>query len=266
MNWEAEKKTRTQAVEAEAVEGATKVFLARTKSFTRRGRGMSAALSDSLAKVAPTFIVDVPRGAGKTTVAENYRLNVEEIFGRNAPLYVEIGPGRGEQVVSFAKKHPEINFLVLEVWQPGLARLVTSAAESGLSNLRAIEADAQVALPVLLPSASIRELWTFFPDPWRKARHHKRRLVEPGFAATVADLLEDGGIWRLATDWENYAEQMLEVLHESTELENPYTGEDGMPDFAPRFTGRMLTHFETRGREAGRESRDLVAVRLPRIS
>lgn len=266
MNLEAQKEPGAQAVEAGAVEDPTQVFLARTKSFTRRGRGMSAALSGSFAKAATSFMVDVPRGAGKTTVAEDYRLNVEELFGRNAPLYVEIGPGRGEQVVSFAKKHPEINFLVFEVWQPGLARLVTSAAEVGLSNIRAIEADAQVALPVLLQSASIREIWTFFPDPWRKARHHKRRLVEAGFAATVADLLEDGGIWRLATDWENYAEQMLEVLHESTELENPYMDAGGRPDFAPRFSGRTLTHFETRGHEAGRESRDLVAVRLPRLS
>ena len=244
--------------------GEPEVFLSRTKSFARRTRDLPQGLEQAFAKARAGYVLDVPRGVGYTTVAEDFRLNPEKVFGRAAPLFVEIGPGRGEQIVAFAAAHPELNFLAFEVWTPGLARLVVEAASRGLSNLKVIEADAQQALPVVLTPGSVAELWTFFPDPWRKARHHKRRLVSATFAAAAADLLQDGGVWRMATDWEDYADQMLQVLAHAPEFALADEDEDGNPTFAPRFPGRVLTHFEERGQEAGRGIWDLAAVRLPR--
>ncbi len=266
--------------------GEEPVFLARTKSFTRRSRELSPALARAFGKAASKYVVPVRRGVGMTSVHEDFRLDVAELFGRSAPLYVEVGPGRGEQIVASAARHPGINFLAFEVWVPGMARLVAAAAEQGLTNIKVIEADAQQALKTVLPEASVAEVWTNFPDPWRKSRHRKRRLVADDFAATVARVLEDGGIWRLATDWEDYAWQMLEVLDRTPELENPdqtipipceherpsLTGSEVPVDtskidgFAPRYPGRIVTHFEERGHGAGRLVWDLTAVRIPRDS
>lgn len=236
--------------------------MARTKSFTRRARDVNPSLERQFLRVRDDFVIDVPRGVGETTVAEGFRLDVEDVFGRRAPLFVEIGPGRGEQIVNYAATHPDIDFLAFEVWTPGIVRLAIAGAAAGLSNVRVIEADAQQALPILLEPASVAELWTFFPDPWRKARHHKRRIVSPSFATVVADLLEDGGTWRMATDWENYAQQMLEVMSAAPDFEVESEGE--VPIFSPRFHGRIQTHFEDRGAQAGRGVWDIAARRLPR--
>lgn len=238
------------------------MFMARTKSFTRRARDVNPSLERQFQEVRQDFVIDVPRGVGETTVADGFRLDVEGAFGRRAPLFVEIGPGRGEQIVHFAATHPNTDFLAFEVWTPGIVRLAIAGAAAGLTNVRVIEADAQQALPVLLEPASVAELWTFFPDPWRKSRHHKRRIVSPSFAKVVADLLEDGGTWRMATDWENYAEHMLEVMSDAPNFELETKG--GVPTFSPRFEGRIQTHFEDRGAQAGRGTWDIAARRLPR--
>ena len=195
-----------------------------------------------------------------------------ELFGRRAPLTLEIGSGTGEQIVAAAAAHPDRDYLALEVWVPGIAKLVSKAVEAGVDNIRVLEADAAQALPFLLADASLDEVWTFFPDPWRKARHHKRRLVSDEFAREVARVLRDGGVWRLATDWDNYAWQMRDVIEACPLFENPYRGqrpdpEDPEPErggFAPRYEGRVVTHFETRGIDAGRRAHDIVGVRLPR--
>ncbi len=239
------------------------VFMARTKSFTRRARDLNPSLERQFQEVKDRFVIEVPRGIGETTVADGHRLDVEGVFRRQAPLFVEIGPGRGEQIVHYASMHPEYNFLAFEVWYPGLARLSIAAAKANLTNVSVIEADAQQALPILLPPATVTELWTFFPDPWRKSRHHKRRIVSPSFANVVADLLVDGGVWRMATDWENYAEQMLEVMSAAPQFQLE-EDEGGNPTFSPRFEGRVKTHFEDRGAQAGRPSWDIAAVRRPR--
>lgn len=251
-------------------------FRARTKSFVSRSRELAPALAAQYQQVRERYVLDVPRGEGNTTVAPGYRLDPQAIYGRHAPLYLEIGSGRGEQIVSFASDHPELNFLAFEVWTPGIARLAVEAGKRGLENVKVIEADAQQALPTLLPAASVAEIWTFFPDPWRKTRHHKRRLVSAAFSEVVADLLEDGGIWRMATDWENYAEQMLEVMTadpdfavatEDAEAMSPSSRGTQMSvpqGFSPRFSGRVRTHFELRGEAEGRPTWDLAAVRLPR--
>lgn len=240
------------------------VFLARTKSFARRARDLPPSLERQYEQVREQYVVNVARGLGYTTVAADAKLDVIDLFGRDAPLVVEVGSGRGEQIVSFAAAHPEWNFLAFEVWTPGIARLAVAAGRAGLTNIRVIEADAQQALPVLLGPDTALELWSFFPDPWRKSRHHKRRLVSAAFAQMVADLLKDGGIWRMATDWEDYAQQMLAVVVACPQFALPDEDEDGQPTFSSRFAGRITTHFEQRAADEGRPVWDLAAVRLPR--
>ena len=248
------------------------VFMSRTKSFTRRSRELPPNLARTWDAHAERYVIEPRRGIGYTTVAEDFRLDPVELFGRRAPLALEIGSGTGEQIVAAAAAHPDRDYLALEVWVPGIAKLVSKAVEAGVDNIRVLEADAAQALPFLLADASLDEVWTFFPDPWRKARHHKRRLVSDEFAREVARVLRDGGVWRLATDWDNYAWQMRDVIEACPLFENPYRGqrpdpEDPEPErggFAPRYEGRVVTHFETRGIDAGRRAHDIVGVRVPR--
>ena len=248
------------------------VFMSRTKSFTRRSRELPPNLARTWDAHAERYVIEPRRGIGYTTVAEDFRLDPVELFGRRAPLTLEIGSGTGEQIVAAAAAHPDRDYLALEVWVPGIAKLVSKAVEAGVDNIRVLEADAAQALPFLLVDASLDEVWTFFPDPWRKARHHKRRLVSDEFAREIARVLRDGGVWRLATDWDDYAWQMRDVIEACPLFENPYVGqrpdpEDPEPErggFAPRYEGRVVTHFETRGIDAGRRAHDVVGVRVPR--
>lgn len=245
-------------------------FQARTKSFTRRARALPANLERLMQDSGDRFVLDVPRDDGYTTVAPYYRFDPESVFGRQAPLIIEIGSGVGEQVVAAAKERPEVDFLAFEVWQPGIAKTVSKALAAKISNLRIIEADAQQAFPVIFADGVAAEVWTFFPDPWRKARHRKRRLVSPHFAQEVRRVLAPGGVWRVATDWDDYAWQMRDVLEGAEGFANPYQGQNTDPDdpeperggFAPRFEGRVLTHFEERGHEAGRKVHDVMATKV----
>ncbi|WP_206222216.1 tRNA (guanosine(46)-N7)-methyltransferase TrmB [Schaalia sp. ZJ1691] len=246
--------------------------MARTKSFTRRSRDLPIGLQRTWATHGDRYVIEPRRGIGFTTIAEDFHLDIAQEFGRSAPVTVEIGSGTGEQIVAAAASHPDRDYLALEVWVPGIAKLISKAAAAGVSNIRVLEADAAQALPILLKDASVAEVWTFFPDPWRKARHRKRRLVSDSFAREIARILQDGGLWRLATDWDDYAWQMRDVVESCDLLANPYEGERPDPEdpeperggFAPRFQGRIITHFETRGIDAGRRAHDIVGVRLPR--
>lgn len=248
------------------------VFMSRTKSFTRRSRELPPNLARTWDAHAERYVIEPRRGIGYTTVAEDFRLDPVELFGRSAPLTLEIGSGTGEQIVAAAAAHPDRDYLALEVWVPGIAKLVSKAVEAGVGNIRVLEADVAQALPIMLGDACLDEVWTFFPDPWRKARHRKRRLVSDVFALQVARVLRDGGVWRLATDWDDYAWQMRDVIEDCPLFENPHVGqrpdpEDPEPErggFAPRYEGRVVTHFETRGIDAGRKAHDIVGVRAPR--
>lgn len=244
----------------------------RTTSFARRSRRLHPGLARTLQAHGADYVVDVPRaGGGFTTVDPAFRLDLSALFGRDAPLTVEIGSGVGEQLVAAAGRWPQRDFLGIEVWQPGIAKTVSRAVRCGVANVRLVEADAAQALNVLVGAGRAAEVWTFFPDPWRKARHRKRRLVNPRFALQVARVLEEGGLWRIATDWDDYAWQIRDVVEACPLLANPYEGErpdprDPQPErggFAPRFAGRVLTHFERRGRDAGRRAHDVVGVRIP---
>ena len=262
--------TRNGRRPGDAPEGT--VFMSRTKSFTRRSRELPPNLARTWDAHAERYVIEPRRGIGYTTVAEDFRLDPVELFGRSAPLTLEIGSGTGEQIVAAAAAHPDRDYLALEVWVPGIAKLVSKAVEAGVDNIRVLEADVAQALPIMLGDACLDEVWTFFPDPWRKVRHRKRRLVSDAFALQVARALRDGGVWRLATDWDDYAWQMRDVIEDCPLFENPHVGqrpdpEDPEPErggFAPRYEGRVVTHFETRGIDAGRRTHDIVGVRVPR--
>ena len=234
-------------------------------------------------------------------MARSFRLDPETAFahpGQPRPLIVEVGSGSGEAVLAHAAANPGVDHLAVEVWQTAIAKIVRQAAERGLRNLRVVPADASQLLATALPVASVSEVWVFFPDPWRKPRHRKRRLISAAFADSVARVLRPGGVWRLATDWADYAWQMRDVLEAVSalpagigpDMTEPYfryeaagarpelgaeTAVEGSlgngPDpgspagvrggWSERFIGRVMTRFEDRGVRAGRTIRDLSAVR-----
>lgn len=228
-------------------------------SFVRRSGRMSEAQERAFDELAPFYLIDVPRAIASTSVHPDARLDHVGRYGRRAPLIVEIGSGQGHAIVSAAAADPDRDFLAVEVFRAGLARTMLDAEREGVRNLRLIEANAPEVLSPYLPAGSATEVWIFFSDPWHKKRHTKRRLVRPGFPAIAAAALEDGGMLRLATDWEDYALQMREVLDDSPEFERAFDGE-----WAERFDGRVMTAFERKGIAKGREIRDLSYRRVPR--
>ena len=176
-------------------------------------------------------------------------------FGREAPLIVEIGSGNGESVAAMAAARPAYDVLAFEVWRPGVASTFLNLEESGATNVRLLAVDAVWCLEHLFDPGRLAELWTFFPDPWHKKRHHKRRLLAPSFAALESSRLEPGGVWRLATDWAEYAEQMLEVLDAEPTLEGGRV---------ERWDERPVTRFERKGRDVGRDIADFCYRRSDR--
>jgi tRNA (guanine-N7-)-methyltransferase len=230
-------------------------------SFVRRTSRLTKSQQKAWDTKRETYLVDVPRALAVTSVDPAWRFDAEATFGRRAPLVVEIGSGQGEAIVAAADAHPGRDHLAVEVYTPGLAQTIVRAEQcrdrQGLSNLRLLQVNAAELLETALPAASVDEVWVFFPDPWHKSRHHKRRLVRPSFATLVARVLRPGGVLRLATDWAEYAEQMLEVLDASDGLVNAH----GPGGVAPRFTGRVLTSFERKGQAAGRSVTDLEYMR-----
>jgi tRNA (guanine-N7-)-methyltransferase len=174
-------------------------------------------------------------------------------FGREAPLIVEIGSGVGEATGVLAAARPEYDVLALEVWRPGVAASLAEAAAAGATHVRFCSVDAVWTMENLVAPAGLAELWTFFPDPWPKTRHHKRRIVDTPFAALVASRLAPGAHWRLATDWADYAAQMQAVL----DAEPGLTG-----GIVSRWDERPMTKFERKGVEAGRSITDLCYTRV----
>ncbi|HEX6359695.1 tRNA (guanosine(46)-N7)-methyltransferase TrmB [Actinophytocola sp.] len=180
-------------------------------------------------------------------------------FGRVAPVTLEIGSGMGETTAALAEAEPEVNYLAVDVYQPGLAQLMMRAETAGLKNLRLMRGDAVVLLEQHLPPESLTTVRIYYPDPWPKKKHHKRRLVQPSLVSVVASRLVPGGTLHLATDWEHYAEHMLAVGSAEPLLRNRFADEPG--GWAPRPPWRPLTKFESRAEEEGRVSRDLIFER-----
>jgi tRNA (guanine-N7-)-methyltransferase len=179
-------------------------------------------------------------------------LRFDAWFGREAPVVLEIGSGMGETTAQLAAAAPEMNYLAVEVYPPGLAQLMMRAEELELSNLRLLRGDAVTLLTDHIEPETLTEVRLYFPDPWPKMRHHKRRIVQPDFVSLVASRLAPGGRFHMATDWEHYAEQMLAVCSDEPGLRNVYDG------WAPRPEWRPVTKFESRARREERVSRDLI--------
>jgi tRNA (guanine-N7-)-methyltransferase len=177
-------------------------------------------------------------------------------FGRSAPVLLEIGSGMGETTARLAHAEPDVNYLAVEVYEPGLAQLMLRAEGMGIEHLRLLRGDAVTVLAEHIAPDSLSGVRIFFPDPWPKKKHHKRRLVQPEFVSLVAGRLAVGGRLHLATDWASYADQMLAVCSAEPLLRNEFA------DWAPRPDWRPVTKFETRARAEGRVSRDLMFRRV----
>ena len=182
-------------------------------------------------------------------------LDVEALFGRRAPLVVEVGSGMGEATAAMAAADPDRDVLAVDVHTKGIGRLLRRIEESGITNIRIAEGDAVELLRDMLAAHSVDEVRVFFPDPWPKARHAKRRLVQPPFLDLVAARLRPGGLLHLATDWAPYAEQMQELVRAHPAYEVVHEG--------PRPSHRPVTRFEQQGHDAGRASYDVIARRPP---
>ncbi|MGC5168565.1 tRNA (guanosine(46)-N7)-methyltransferase TrmB [Luteimicrobium sp. DT211] len=231
-------------------------------SFVRRSRRLSDTQQRLWDEQRLRYLVDVPRAAATTSVDPGFVLDLAQVPPGSGPVVLEIGSGQGDAVVAAASARPGTRFLAVEVYEPGLAHTARRAAAAGVDNLRLLQANAPEVLASALPEAGVDELWIFFPDPWRKARHTKRRLVDEPFLALAARVLADGGVLRFASDWEPYAEQVRGLLESASDFAaHGTTTPDG---WAPRFEGRVLTGFERKGTAAGRVVRDLAFARTPR--
>ncbi|MFZ9127286.1 MAG: tRNA (guanosine(46)-N7)-methyltransferase TrmB [Steroidobacteraceae bacterium] len=213
------------------------------RSFVQRAGRITEGQRRALAELWPRYGIE----AGEEPI------DLEAAFGRRAPVTLEIGFGDGESTVALAGQHPERNLLGIEVHPPGVGHCLLLAERAALSNLRVISQDAIEVLARRLPDACLDEVLLYFPDPWPKKRHHKRRIVQPEFVALLARKLAPGGVFRLATDWAPYAEHMLEVMSASADFEN--LSPSG--DWVERPSSRPITRFERRGGRLGHVVRDL---------
>jgi tRNA (guanine-N7-)-methyltransferase len=212
------------------------------RSFVLRMGRATAAQQRALTELWPIYGIEF---TGST-------IDLDAMFGRDAPRMIEIGFGNGEALAEFASANPEIDCLGIEVHRPGVGHLMLAAETAQLQNLRVICHDAVEVLQNLR-TASISFAHIFFPDPWPKKRHHKRRLIQPAFVELLAQVMKSGGRLRLATDWEHYAQHMREVLDASSLFTN-CAGENG---FVERPQMRPLTRFERRGHRLGHAVWDL---------
>lgn len=217
------------------------------RSFVVRAGRMGPGQQRALKELGPRFVLPfVPS-----------QVDLDAAFGRSAPRIVEIGFGMGDATAQIAAARPEVDFLGIEVHEPGVGALLKRIGEQGLANLRIVQHDAVEVLRQMIAPASLAGVHVFFPDPWHKLRHNKRRLIQPPFVALLASRLAPGGVLHCATDWQPYAEQMLEVLSAEPLLSNS-VAEGG---YAPRPGYRPLTKFEHRGLKLGHGVWDLVFTR-----
>ncbi len=185
-------------------------------------------------------------------------LDTAKWFGRAAPVVLEIGSGMGESTAAMAVAAPDVDHLAVEIYQPGLAQLLLRIDQAQITNLRLLRGDVQALLAEHVTPASLHAVRIYFPDPWPKRRHHKRRLVGPEFIALVSSRLEVAGTLHLATDWESYAGEMLAACAAEPGLRNTAAGNG----FAPRPAWRPVTKFEQRARDEDRAVRDLLFARV----
>ena len=217
----------------------------RIRSFVTRAGRLSTAQARAIEMVGPRFCLPYQKAP----------LDMPACFGRTAPVIFEIGFGMGETTAAIATAMPDKHFIGVEVHTPGVGSLLKQIDEQGLANLRLIQHDAVEVLTHMIAPASLAGVHVFFPDPWHKARHNKRRLIQAPLVQLLCSRLAPGAYLHCATDWEEYAQQMLEVLHAEPELRNSTDGYAARPDYRP------VTKFENRGLRLGHGVWDLVFMR-----
>ncbi|HHZ8505770.1 tRNA (guanosine(46)-N7)-methyltransferase TrmB [Morganella morganii] len=222
--------------------------LRRVRSFVRRQGRLTKRQEDAL--------TDLWSSAGVDFTPE--LLDFTALFGRDAPVTLEIGFGMGTSLVEMAKQNPDKNYLGIEVHAPGVGACLADAQEAGVTNLRVMCHDAIEVLDKMIPDNSLHMVQLFFPDPWHKARHNKRRIVQLPFAEKVRTKLAPGGIFHMATDWQPYAEHMLEVMTQAP----GYRNLSATQDYVPRPDSRPVTKFEKRGHRLGHGVWDLMFERM----
>lgn len=185
-------------------------------------------------------------------------LDLAQVFGRQAPVVMEIGFGMGSSLVEMAQNEADKDFIGIEVHRPGVGNCLAEAKVAGLTNLRVFNHDAVEVLADNIADGSLERMQLFFPDPWHKKRHHKRRIVQPDFVQKLRTKLAIGGVFHMATDWENYAEHMLEVMSNA----DGYKNQSDSNDYVPRPQQRPLTKFEQRGHRLGHGVWDLMFERV----
>ena len=215
-------------------------------TYSRRGSRFTPRQAEAWDAYAETWWV-------ADEVVDDPGFSLAGLFGREAPLIVEIGSGIGESTVALAAARPDHDVVAFEVWRPGVADTLGRIGEAGLDNVRLLSVDAVWSMEHLVAPDSLAGLWVFFPDPWHKKKHHKRRLVTPAFAALATSRLAPGAEWRLATDWADYAEQMVEVLDAEPLLSG---------GVVERWAERPVTKFERKGLAKDREITDLLYRRV----
>lgn len=217
------------------------------RSFVRREGRMTRAQAGALERLAPRYCISAQR-----------LTRIESLFGHGVPLTLEIGFGNGAALARMAEQEPDVGFIGIEVYRPGVGHLLLELERRGLENVRVITEDAVEVVGRCLPGESLDRVLLFFPDPWPKKRHHKRRIVQPGFMKLLAGRLKSGGTLHMATDWEHYARHMLAVMAQVPEFRNCA----GAGNFSARPAGRPVTKFERRGQGLGHGVRDLLFERL----
>ncbi|HET7370271.1 MAG TPA: tRNA (guanosine(46)-N7)-methyltransferase TrmB [Gammaproteobacteria bacterium] len=219
----------------------------RIRSFVRREGRLTPGQARALDRLWPAY--------GLEFTAQP--IDPEAVFGRAAPLTLEIGSGNGEALAAAAATQPERDFIGVEVYRPGVGRLLSEIDARGLGNVRVVSHDAVEVLESMLPVRCLDQVLIYFPDPWPKKRHHKRRLVRASFLPTLARALKPGGRLELATDWDEYAQEMLELLSAAPE----FTNTAGSGGFAERPPYRPQTRFERRGKKLGHGVWDIIFSR-----
>ena len=215
------------------------------RSYVLRAGRMGSGQQRALAELGPRFVLPFQAAP----------LAVEQVFGRRAPCIVEVGFGMGAATAEIAAARPDVDFIGIEVHEAGVGALLRLIGERGLTNLRIVRHDAVAVLEQMIAPASLAGAHIFFPDPWHKKRHHKRRLIQSAFVSQLVSRLARGGVVHCATDWQPYAEQMLQVLSTEPGLVNTAAGYAARPDYRP------LTKFEARGVKLGHGVWDLVFTR-----
>jgi tRNA (guanine-N7-)-methyltransferase len=226
----------------------SKLFIRRIRSFVRREGRLTPGQQRAMDDLFPRFGIETGEQP----------LDLDAVFGRTAPRILEIGFGNGESLAEIAKNHPQNDYIGIEVHRPGVGHLLIKIEELGLTNLRVICDDAVEVLEKQIPDESLDALYLFFPDPWHKKRHHKRRQVQAEWAQLVRRKLKNSGQLHLATDWQNYAEHMLEVMNAAEGFANLSDNNNYVvkPDYRPE------TKFERRGMRLGHGVWDIVFKKI----